>query len=128
MSKGKLTPMPFGKARLRPAEERTSNPAGITAPGQYPTVRMRRNRQDGSVRRLVAENHLGVEDLIWPAFAIESESERMAVHYMPGFQRPPTALLTQEAAGAAAPVSTPTTTFAPIVATLQSVPAREPRR
>src|SRR3546814_13596741 len=82
MSKGKLTPMPFGKARLRPAEERTSNPAGITAPGQYPTVRMRRNRQDGSVRRLVAENHLGVEDLIWPAFAIEGEGERMAVHSM----------------------------------------------
>src|SRR3546814_7142138 len=102
MSKGKLTPMPFGKARLRPAEERTSNPAGITAPGQYPTVRMRRNRQDGSVRRLVAENHLGVEDLIWPAFAIEGEGERMAVHSMPGVERLTIDLLTEEAAAAAA--------------------------
>src|SRR3546814_2462560 len=77
MSKGKLTPMPFGKARLRPAEERTSNPAGITAPGQYPTVRMRRNRQDGSVRRLVAENHLGVEDLIWRSEEHTSELQSL---------------------------------------------------
>src|SRR3546814_7620895 len=53
-------------------------------------------------RSLVAENHLGVEDLIWPAFAIEGEGERMAVHSMPGVERLTIDLLTEEAAAAAA--------------------------
>ncbi len=36
--------------------------------GAYPQVRMRRNRSHAWTRRLVAENRLSVDDLIWPIF------------------------------------------------------------
>ena len=39
--------------------------------GAYPTTRMRRNRRDGWTRRLVAENRLSPDDLIWPVFVHE---------------------------------------------------------
>src|SRR3546814_12797940 len=66
-------------------------------------------------RSLVAENHLGVEDLIWPAFAIEGEGERMAVHSMPGVERLTIDLLTAEAA-AAADLGIPAMAIFPFVA------------
>ena len=37
-------------------------------PGTFPTTRPRRNRRDAWTRRLVAENRLSVDDLIWPIF------------------------------------------------------------
>ena len=36
--------------------------------GAYPRVRMRRNRRHDWSRRLVAENALSPNDLIWPIF------------------------------------------------------------
>lgn len=36
--------------------------------GAYPTTRMRRNRRNSWNRRLVAENRLAPDDLIWPIF------------------------------------------------------------
>ena len=55
--------------------------------GQYPTTRLRRNRRDAWTRRLVAETHLSVDDLIWPIFLIEGEGRTTAVESMPGVQR-----------------------------------------
>ncbi len=48
---------------------------------------MRRNRRDNWTRRLVAENSLSVDDLIWPLFVVEGQGERQAVPSMPGVDR-----------------------------------------
>ena len=55
--------------------------------GRYPTTRMRRNRSSHSVRRLVAENTLSVNDLIWPAFIIDGKGKKEQVEAMPGVER-----------------------------------------
>jgi len=41
--------------------------------GKYPTTRPRRNRQSEWQRRLVRENRVTVDDLIWPLFVQEGE-------------------------------------------------------
>jgi len=53
----------------------------------FPRTRPRRNRVDGWTRRLVAENHLTVNDLIWPIFAVEGENQRQPIASMPGVER-----------------------------------------
>ena len=55
--------------------------------GRFPTTRMRRNRHDDWTRRLVAENRLSVDDLIWPIFVIEGHDNVTEVASMPGVQR-----------------------------------------
>lgn len=54
--------------------------------GNFPASRLRRNRLTDWSRRLVRENHLSVDDLIWPMFIHES-SETLDVASMPGVQR-----------------------------------------
>ena len=54
---------------------------------RYPATRMRRNRRDGWTRRLVAENRLSVDDLIWPVFILPSNGRVETVASMPGVQR-----------------------------------------
>ena len=41
--------------------------------GAYPSTRLRRNRKSDWVRRLVRENHLSSNDLIWPIFIREGK-------------------------------------------------------
>jgi porphobilinogen synthase len=55
--------------------------------GSYPAARPRRNRADSWTRRLVAENSLSVDDLIWPVFVREGTGQREAVSSMPGVER-----------------------------------------
>ena len=55
--------------------------------GQFPSTRLRRNRRDGFTRRLVAENSLGVDDLIWPVFFTEGSGTETEVSSMPGVKR-----------------------------------------
>ena len=55
--------------------------------GRFPATRLRRNRVDGTTRRLVAETRLSVDDLIWPVFIVEGERRRDAVASMPGVDR-----------------------------------------
>ena len=62
------------------------NCAALT-PGMYPTVRLRRNRRTGWSRRLVRENKLSADDLIWPVFVQEGLRVRTAVPSMPGVER-----------------------------------------
>ena len=55
--------------------------------GRFPSTRLRRNRQDDFTRRLVAENHLAIQDLIWPIFFTDGTSSETEVSSMPGVKR-----------------------------------------
>jgi porphobilinogen synthase len=55
--------------------------------GQFPRIRMRRTRQEDWSRRLVSENALTANDLIWPVFVKEGGSAKEAVPSMPGVDR-----------------------------------------
>ncbi len=55
--------------------------------GRYPATRLRRNRHDGWTRRLVAEHHLSVDDLIWPVFVRPGLAQTEQVASMPGVER-----------------------------------------
>lgn len=49
--------------------------------------RLRRNRKSASIRDIVAETHLGAEDLITPLFVIEGENRKVPIDSMPGIYR-----------------------------------------
>jgi len=79
--------MPQGKNKLSPAGSHRSDVTGDVNIGSFPVVRMRRNRSGDSVRRMVAENNLTTNDLIWPVFIIDGEKKREPVTSMPGVDR-----------------------------------------
>ncbi|WP_417255735.1 porphobilinogen synthase [Celeribacter halophilus] len=56
-----------------------------TAP--FPLTRLRRTRKMETLRGLVRENALLVEDLIWPVFVREGENEATPIPSMPGVER-----------------------------------------
>jgi porphobilinogen synthase len=64
--------------------------------------RLRRMRKAEWTRRLVRENRLTVDDLIWPVFAIDGENRREAIAAMPGVERLSVDVLAREAKRAAA--------------------------
>ncbi|ODP33528.1 porphobilinogen synthase [Pandoraea sp. ISTKB] len=53
----------------------------------YPLLRPRRMRRDDFSRRLMRENHLTCDDLIYPVFVLEGEKRRETVDSMPGVER-----------------------------------------
>ena len=55
--------------------------------GQYPNTRMRRTRMHSFSRRLVAENRLSTDDLIWPLFVIDGDRKTEMIDAMPGVAR-----------------------------------------
>ncbi|MEO1794355.1 MAG: porphobilinogen synthase [Pseudomonadota bacterium] len=61
--------------------------AEVTAAGQYPAVRMRRNRKSAWSRALVSETSLAPSDLIWPLFVVEGQGVESDVPSMPGVSR-----------------------------------------
>ena len=63
--------------------------------------RMRRNRRTDWSRRMVRENHLSVDDLIWPIFILDGENRREKVGSMPGVERVSVDLAVREAERAA---------------------------
>lgn len=63
----------------------------------FPYTRMRRMRRDDFSRRLMRENQLSVNDLIYPMFILEGENQREAVASMPGVERISIDLLVEEA-------------------------------
>ena len=85
MAEPKTRPNPFLRAVPGVDAPRQAQRAP-TAPGAYPQVRMRRNRGDAWSRRLVAENQLGVDDLIWPVF-VQDVAGESAVESMPEVRR-----------------------------------------
>ena len=80
MHKAKIDSFPTPEARAKsPTAE------GVTP--SFPTIRMRRNRSSDAVRRLVAENKLTTDDLIWPIFVVDGTGVRLPVDSMPGVDR-----------------------------------------
>ncbi len=59
--------------------------------------RPRRMRRDDFSRRLMRENHVAVDDLIYPMFILEGEGQREDIPSMPGVERVSVDLLLQEA-------------------------------
>jgi porphobilinogen synthase len=53
----------------------------------FPATRMRRARQAEWSRRLVRENRLTADDLIWPIFIMDGENKRVPIASMPGVDR-----------------------------------------
>ena len=53
----------------------------------FPRTRMRRNRRHDWSRRLISENHLSVDDLIWPVFVIDGDNKTEDVPSMPNVRR-----------------------------------------
>ena len=55
--------------------------------GSYPSTRLRRNRKKDWVRRLVQENQLSCNDLIWPIFIRDGKNIKDPILSMPGVYR-----------------------------------------
>ncbi len=68
-----------------------------TANRIFPATRLRRNRRDDFSRRLVRENQLSVDDLIYPVFVLDGSNRREEVPSMPGVERLSIDLLLKEA-------------------------------
>jgi len=73
----------------RPIEMRETSrqPAAGVASALDLTIRPRRNRKAEWARRLVRENVLTTDDLIWPLFVVEGQKTRSAIASMPGVER-----------------------------------------
>ncbi len=71
------------ETRLTPVETKpASRPASLDL-----TTRPRRNRKADWTRRMVAENVLTTDDLIWPLFLVDGTKKRVPVDSMPGVER-----------------------------------------
>ena len=68
-----------------------------TLPGKFPHSRPRRMRRDEFSRRLMRENILTTDDLIYPVFVLEGSQVREEVSSMPGVERLSIDLLIKEA-------------------------------
>src|SRR4051794_19361051 len=77
-----LTPF----SRPVPREAKRPEPAGSHAPLAL-VQRPRRNRKAEWSRRLVRENLVSVDDLIWPLFLMDGTARREPVPSMPGVER-----------------------------------------
>ncbi len=73
----------------RPIEMRDapSRQAALSSPSLDLTVRPRRNRKSEWARRMVRENVLTTDDLIWPMFVVDGHNTRTPVSSMPGVDR-----------------------------------------
>jgi porphobilinogen synthase len=86
---------------------------------------MRRVRRHDFSRRLVAENQLTVNDLIYPVFVMEGTNRRQAVPSMPGVERMSIDLLIKEAE-AIAKLGVPVLSLFPVIeGDLKSLHAEE---
>ncbi len=111
-----------------PVSSRRSTPRGETraqtAPG-FPRTRLRRNRREPWLRRLVAESVLTASDLIWPAFLCEGVGKRDPIASMPGVVRYSVDAIV-EAAGEAKSLGIPAVALFPEVPAERKTPdARE---
>src|SRR5205085_3194960 len=73
----------------RPIEMRDGprRQAALSAPPLDLAVRPRRNRKAEWARRMVRENVLTTDDLIWPLFLIDGHNKREQIASMPGVDR-----------------------------------------
>jgi len=76
----------FGRPiEMRDAKRKET--AAAATPALDLVVRPRRNRKAEWARRLVQENVLTTNDLIWPLFVIDGHDKRAAIASMPGVER-----------------------------------------
>ena len=54
---------------------------------RFPNTRLRRNREKDFVRRLVRENRVSADDLIYPMFIIDGDNTTTDIRSMPGISR-----------------------------------------
>ena len=73
----------------RPIEMRDAprRQAALASPSLDLAIRPRRNRKAEWARRLVRENVLTTDDLIWPMFVVDGNNTRTPVASMPGVER-----------------------------------------
>jgi porphobilinogen synthase len=71
------------RTRVKPVEHE----AAASAERLDLPTRLRRNRQHEWVRRMVRENQLSTDDLIWPLFLMDGDNARTPVPSMPGVER-----------------------------------------
>src|SRR3954469_14063017 len=73
----------------RPIELRDAPRPNTTHPGPALdlTARPRRNRKAEWARRMVRENVVTADDLIWPLFIVDGDNKRLPVASMPGVER-----------------------------------------
>jgi porphobilinogen synthase len=69
----------------------------VSIQGAFPNRRMRRMRKHDFSRRLMAENRVTVDDLIYPMFILMGKNRREAVESMPGVERLSIDLMLEEA-------------------------------
>ena len=55
--------------------------------GKYPALRLRRNRKNSWIRKLVQENTLSPSDFILPIFLIDGKNKKQSIKTMPGVFR-----------------------------------------
>jgi porphobilinogen synthase len=78
----------FGRPiEMRDTPRDLANNLGNAAPSLNLTTRMRRNRKSEWARRLVRENVLTTDDLIWPLFVVDGDNKRAPIASMPGVDR-----------------------------------------
>lgn len=70
----------------------------LSTPRTFPATRLRRNRASDFSRRLIRENQLTPDNLIYPVFVLEGEGQREQVPSMPGVDRLSIDLLLEQAA------------------------------
>jgi porphobilinogen synthase len=92
--------------------------------GSFPSTRLRRNRRTDWSRRLIAENALSMNDLIWPVFVHEGESKRTPIPSMPGVERLSIDLLV-EAVGEAQQLGIPAVAIFPVTDPAKKSPEAE---
>ncbi len=93
--------------------------------GDFPGRRLRRMRRDDFSRRLMRENRLTVDDLIYPLFVLDGQNRREAIASMPGVERISIDLLLKEAE-ALVKLGVPAVALFPVTAVEQkSLDARE---
>jgi porphobilinogen synthase len=78
---GRPAPQKIGFVPLDPQPGDTATPS-LDLP-----TRLRRNRRSEWARRLVRENVLTTDDLIWPIFIMDGDKSRAPVASMPGVER-----------------------------------------
>ena len=86
----------------------------VTLPGQFPAIRMRRNRRTPALRRLVEETTLSSADFIYPVFVLEGKGRREDVPSMPGIARKSIDLLLDEL-GEARDLGIPAVALFPVI-------------
>jgi porphobilinogen synthase len=88
------------RPKREPAPEQAA-PAAVATEKLDLATRLRRNRKADWARRLVRENALSVDDLIWPIFICEGENTRESIASMSGVERLSIDLAVRAAAEAA---------------------------